>query len=184
MALEFLRKTLLDISECTGISLHWLLTGEGEKYPTANTTTEPISTLEREGLARSVTITPSPLSFHSLPIVAALVSHQLQNLAEKNMVNVPKQIGSENSVLITVQDGEWMAEGLQAGDLIVAEVADGRDLTGRTVIALCDGRAIVRKFEQRGQLAYFTSLLSGSPYSFPIDSVELAYVVTAIVHAH
>lgn len=172
------------VVELSGASLQWLLTGEGAKYSTEKAKSQELeSGFQREGLVRSLTQT-SPLPFHSLPVVAELVNHQLRTLTGDNMVNIPEQIGSENSVLITVQDDMWVAEGLQPGDLIVAESPNGHDLNGRTVIAVCDGRALVRKFEQRGQLGHFTSLLSGQPVSFPMDNVSLAYLVTAIVHPH
>ncbi|MFN0108528.1 MAG: helix-turn-helix domain-containing protein [Blastocatellia bacterium] len=177
------RSTLESVARLTGVSFAWLFTGEGAKYSTEKAKSQELTAwLQREGLARS--LTASPLPFHSLPVVAELVNHQLRTLTGDKMVNIPEQIGSENSVLITVQDDTWIAEGLQPGDLIVAESPNGHDLNGRTVIAVCDGRALVRKFEQRGQLGHFTSLLSGQPVSFPTDNVSLAYLVTAIVHPH
>jgi SOS-response transcriptional repressor LexA len=176
------RSKLESVASLTGVSLAWLLTGEGVKYSAKKPISQELdSGVWREELARSSTQT-SPLPFHSLPIVAELVNHQLRTLTGDNMVNIPQQIGSDNSVIITVQDDVWLSEGIHAGDLIVAEIPNGHNLNGRTVVAICDGRAIIRKFEQRGQLGYFTSLLSGTPFSFPMDNVQLTYLVTAIVH--
>lgn len=178
------RSKLESVASLTGVSFAWLFTGEGAKYPTKkNISQELESEFQREGLARSLTQT-SPLPFHALPVAAELVNHQLRTLTGDNMVQIPKQIGSDASIIITVQDDAWLAEGIQAGDLIVAETPNGHNPNGRTVIAVCDGRALVRKFEQRGQLGHFTSLLSGQPVSFPMDNVQLTYLVTAIVHPH
>ena len=68
-------------------------------------------------------------------------------------------------------------------DVIVAEPINGELPNGRIVIALCDGKPICRRFELRGQLAYFSALQSGPDYSFPMELVELRYTVTALVHS-
>jgi len=176
------RQTLESVASLKGVSFVWLLTGEGAKYPTKiQKSVELTAGAKREGNDQFSILAPSPLPFHSLSIVAELVNNQLNKLSGHTM-NIPKQLGSENSVLILVQTDDWQAEGIRPGDLIVAEVPNGQNLNGRTVIAVCDGRAIIRKFEQRGQLGCFTSLLFGTPFSFPMESVDLAYLVIAVVH--
>jgi len=176
------RKHIDKIIKCSGVTLDWLMTGEGAKYPTKiQKSVELTAGTKREGNDQFSILAPSPLQFHSLSIVAELVNNQLNKLSGHTM-NIPKQLGSEKSVLILVQTDDWQAEGIRPGDLIVAEVPNGQSLNGRTVIAVCDGRAIIRKFEQRGQLGCFTSLLFGTPFSFPMESIELAYLVIAVVH--
>lgn len=137
----------------------------------------------RGEFARSVTVSVSPQSFHSLPVTAELVNNQLVGLpGGARSMNIPKSLGSEDCVIVAVNDNIWLAEGIKPGDLIVAEPINGELPNGRTVIAICDGKPICRRFELRGNLGHFSSLQSGPAFSFPMELVELKFTVTAFVH--
>lgn len=177
------RDNLRLIVEITGASLDWLETGLGEKYLTQKQPhTELSRSIGREEFARSLTVSVSPQSFHSLPVTTELVNNQLVNLEGARRMNIPDSIGSKDSVIVAVNDDVWLAEGIQPGDLIVAEPINGELPNGRTVIALCDGKPICRRFELRGSLAHFSALQSGPAFSFPMELVELRFTVTAFIH--
>jgi transcriptional regulator with XRE-family HTH domain len=177
------RSRLESVASLTGVSLGWLLTGEAEKYLTQKRVDVELSqSLQREEFARSVTVSVSPQS-HSLPVAAELVNNQLVKIEGARYMEIPESIGSKDSVLVFVNDEIWLDEGIQPGDVIVAEPISGELPNGRTVIALCDGKPICRRFELRGQLAHFSALQSGPDYSFPIELVELRFTVTALVHS-
>ena len=177
------RGRLESVAKQTGVSLGWLLTGEAEKYPTQKQShTELSRSIGREEFARSITVSVSPQSFHSLPVTTELVNNQLVNLEGARRMNIPDSIGSKDSVVVFVNDEIWLAEGIQPGDVIVAEPINGELPNGRTVIALCDGKPICRRFELRGSLAHFSALQSGSAFSFPMELVELRFTVTAFIH--
>lgn len=171
------------ISDKTGVSPDWLETGLGEKYLAGFVPKpEPATSLQREASARSLCV-ESPLPFRSLPLLAGLANQTLQELhGENNMVSIPRRIGSETSVLFLIQDHSWIDEGLQPGDLIVAEPVNGQPFDRQLVIAEHDGQIYIRQFEQRGKLALLTSLLNGSPVSLPFDQLTVTHLVEAVVH--
>lgn len=177
------RSRLESVAKLTGVSLGWLLTGEAEKYPTQKQPKlELTRSIGREEYARSVTVSVSPLPFRSLPVAAELVNNQLVEIHGARSMDIPESIGSEVSVLVFVNDDIWLAEGIKPGDVIVAEPINGEVPNGRTVIALCDGKPICRRFELRGNLGHFSALQSGPAFSFPMELVELQFSVTAFVH--
>lgn len=177
------RGRLESVASLTGVSLGWLLTGEAEKYPTQKQPKPELTrSIGREEYARSVTVSVSPLPFHSLPVAAELVNNQLQFLDGARRMDIPDSIGSKDSVLVFVNDDIWLAEGIHLGDVIVAEPINGELPNGRTVIAVCDGKPICRRFELRGNLGHFSALQSGPAFSFPMDTVELQFLVKAVVH--
>lgn len=174
------RDKLESVASLTGVSFAWLLTGEGEKYPSkisGGLELSAASLREPFGFLRPA----SPLPFRSLPVTAVLANNQLQFI-EGSAMNIPNQIGTENSLLLYVQDDTWASEGIQAGTTLICESPNGHDINGRIVVANCDGKPICRRFEQRGQLAEFTSLLNGPSFSFPLDRVRFEFLVLSFVH--
>lgn len=177
------RDNLRVIVEVTGASLDWLESGLGEKYLTQKQPKPELTrSIGREEFARSVTVSVSPLPFHSLPVAAELVNNQLVEIHGARSMDIPESIGSKDSVLVFVNDDIWLAEGIKPGNVIVAEPINGELPNGRTVIALCDGKPICRRFELRGNLGHFSALQSGPAFSFPMELVELQFTVTAFVH--
>lgn len=174
--------TLSVILELSNVSLDWLLTGEGEKYLSKRIRhAEQMASAERGILANSGLAVSAP-QLITLPVVATLANNQLLSNQKERTMLLPKQVCSESSVVVEVQSDDWQAEGLHAGDLLIVERPSDEDVNGKLVVAIHDGKAIIRRFEQRGELAHFSSLQSGPAFSMPMQSVTIAYLLTAIVH--
>lgn len=173
------RETLKSVASLTGVSYAWLLTGEGEKFSSKNAKPlEQTQAVLRECVALSVS--SAPLLFNSLPVVAELNKNKLLTTQDKRTMALPNQVCSDDAAVIEILSEDWSDEGLHTGDLLIVEPLNSTDPNGRLVVAIHDGKAIIRRFEQRGQLAHFTALQSGPVFSFPIENVRVAYLLKGV----
>lgn len=183
-------KTLLKIYEYTNCSLHWLLTGEGEMYPTRNVTTVPRK-LAPGKTVRNTAPAPEqnpetgiPTAEHklqSIPLLGAITNQQI--VQEDSRVLVPFSLVEKDSVLFRIEGDNLAAEGLYDGDLLIACPAKGKH-EGKIVIALLDGKIAVRHFSTTKTLALLSPVEGNRPViKAPLKSVEVKYVVTSITRS-
>ena len=184
-------ETVLKIYEYTGISLHWLLTGEGEIYPTRNVTNVP-KKLAPGKTVRNTAPAPEqnpetgvPTAEHRLQSVPlrGTISHQ-QIVQEDLRVLVPFSLVEKDSVLFKIEGDDLAAEGLHDGDLLIARPAKNGDSDGKIVIAMLSGKTIVRHFSGTEKLALLSPVEGSRPViKAPLNSVEVQYVVTSITRS-
>lgn len=183
-------KTLLKIYELTNCSLHWLLTGEGEKFVSRNVTTVPKklapgkTAVDTSPAPELIPDTGFPTAAHrlqSIPLHGAITGQQIAQ--EDAYVLVPLSLVETDSVLFKIQGNDLAAEGLHDGDLLIARPAKGHH-EGKIVIALLDGKTIVRHFSTTKKLALLSPIEGQQPViKAPINSVEVQYVVTSITRS-
>lgn len=175
------RENLLKISECSGVTLDWLMSGEGEKFPsTRSTVSEQISSAERDALT-SVSLRLSVQPLRNSPLVAVLENSQLR-FVEGQTMNIPANVAPETALTIEVLDDSWEPEGFKKGDVLVVERSNG-NCSGQLVVALVNNQPMIRHFEQVGLMARFSALYDHLPVvQVAMNNVELKFVVSSITH--
>lgn len=185
-------ETLLKIYELTGCSLHWLLTGEGEKHPSKTVTgvtkklasrTDGKDTPPAPILIPGVGLPTAQHELQPVPLHATISPDGLMvSRRSEATVLVPGLVIRDGTVLITIQGNDLAAEGLHNGDMLIAIPATG-DLNGKLVIAIYEGKPIIREYTQRGNWALFSALEGNHPVlRFSATKVQLKYEITSLIH--
>jgi len=187
-------ETLLNIYKLSGISLHWVLTGEGEKYPSnvvtnvtkslvrdeENLDTPPAQNKQTTKLTR---LASSPIHTREIPVTAVLSTSKQQLVSKEGQsVSIPKALVDEDSELIQVEGDDLESEGLRNGDMLIVRPANGHN-DGKLVVAELNGQIIVRKIEERGDWLLLSSPEGdGEIYRVPASKVAIKYEVTSVIH--
>lgn len=183
---------LLKTSKLGNVSIHWLQTGEGEKFVSKNVTDVTKSLALKPGSEDTARVTQETASGHlsaigqelqSVPLVGMISagSRQIVHHKEKRQVLVPGILVRKDSLLFWIDGNELAEEGLRDGDVVVVRDADG-EVEGKIVIALIDGDAvIIRRYRKKGSLIHFSAIEGKCPViRIPEESVTVKYVVTSI----
>jgi len=178
------------IAESSSTSLHWLLTGKGEKYLGECGTTVAKKLAPGE---RLVDTAPAPILIPEIGLPTA--PHQLQLaplqgtisgqkiVGEESRVLVPGSLVDEASVLFRIEGDDLAAEGLHDGDILIARPAAG-DVEGKVVIALVASKVLVRHYTTTKKLALLSPIEGNRPViKAPVNSVEVKYIVTSITRS-
>lgn len=183
-------ETILKIYECTGISLHWLLTGEGEKFAkksVTNVTKSLDSKLSLVDTAPAPILIPGtgyPTAQHQLklvPLQGTITNQQI--VQEESHVLVPAVLVDGDSVLFKIEGDDLTAEGLHNGDILIAKPATS-DLEGKIVMAVFAGNVIIRHYTTTSKLALLSPIEGNRPViKASINSVEVKYVITSITRS-
>lgn len=179
---EIKRERLERVAKLTGASLGWLLTGEGEKFPSNKPArTEHSNGSERVALSR-VAPTASVVPMKPLPIVGLLKNHQLQQTQERTM-NLPQTIVSATALVIEIDDESFASEGFHKGDALIVEEINGQDCEGKMVVAEWSEGVIIRRLTKNNGFARFPASMDGQPeFSIPAGDLKLRYILKSVIH--
>lgn len=183
-------QTLILVSELSGVSIHWLLTGKGEKFvlETAESGSEErhktikflAPAVELEAIPK---ISPSSLAAASIPLIGTILTSQQQIIVheEQELVKVPQVLMTDDSLLLQIEGHDLESEGLRDGDLLIVQSANGAS-DNTIVVAIIPGEhVIVRHYYRSGRIAHFAPIEGNAPeIRFPARDVEIRYVVTSI----
>ena len=182
-------ETLGLIADSSNTSLHWLLTGKGEKYLTRNEQRRP----KQLALNASPDDTaPAPLipemgyptAQHKIvdfPLRGAISGQTIEH--EVSRVLVPSNLVSANSILFKIKGDNLAAEGLHEGDVLIARPANG-DADGKIVIATLDGKTIVRHLSVTKKLALLSPIEGNRPViKSALADLTINFVVTSIARS-
>lgn len=186
-------EALLKIHQCTEISLHWLLTGEGEKYVGKSGTFVP----KKLALVESAVDTApapalmipeigQPTGQHRLKLVPLLGTISNQRIVEeKSSVLVPNSLVEDASVLLKIQGEDLREEGLQDGDILIARpVTEETEAEGKIVVAVHAGNTFIRHYTKTKKLGLLSPIEGTAPViKAPTDGIEIKYVVTSITRS-
>ncbi|HEX9005424.1 MAG TPA: helix-turn-helix domain-containing protein [Blastocatellia bacterium] len=183
-------ETILKIYECTGISLHWLLTGEGEKFvkkSVTNVTKMLDSSLTLVDTAPAPILIPEhrqPTGQHQLKLVPLLGTISNQRIVkEESHVLVPNSLVDEASVLFRIEGDDLTEEGLHDGDILIASPAT-EDVEGKIVYAIHAGNVFIRHYTTTSKLALLSPIEGNRPViKASINSIEIKYVITSITRS-
>jgi len=175
-----IRKDRLEsVASLSGVSLGWLLTGEGAKFLANNS--EQSAHLKRVSTTASKAIN-SPMQFKELPVTAVLKNNKLIFSTGAKAMTTPQRFCTEASQLLEIDSDDWAAEGFQKGDVLIVEPINGETPNNRLVVAEVNGQATIRKIELQEDTAYFPALKQGPAFSVLTEQVKLLFVVTATIH--
>lgn len=188
-------KTFIRVSELSNASIHWLVTGEGERFvkntgESKNKSVAPDKTAEDTASRSDTTHLPrlqTEIVIVDVPLIGT-ISASRQSLVlskEPSQVKVPSILAHKDSVIFRVEGSEWAAEGLHDGDLVIARRPDGKPLQDRIVIArLNSSRVAIGHYHKSGHLVHFSALQGEHPpIRIPETEIEVDYVVTSITRA-
>ncbi|HMV87638.1 MAG TPA: helix-turn-helix domain-containing protein [Blastocatellia bacterium] len=185
-------ENLYEITKCTNVSLHWLLTGEGEKYVAQSGTLVPkkLALLETAvDTAPAPALIPEigqPTGQHRLKLVPLLGTVKNQRIVkEKSSVLVPNSLVDEASVLLRIEGEDLQEEGLQDGDILIAKpVTEETEAEGKIVVAIHAGKTFIRHYTKTKKLGLLSPIEGTRPVIKAIaGSIEIKYVVTSITRS-
>lgn len=186
-------ETLISITTQTGVSIHWLLTGQGEKYVGGKVTdvtkklapgTTSEDTSGAPSLIPGIGLPTASLALQPVPLVAALSPEGIKPFrrAEARTVLVPSIVVREGSVIFMIEGNALELEGLRDGDLLIAVPASD-DVDGKLVVAIYDGKPIIRELTTSGKWALFSALEGNSPVlRLPLGKIAIKFEVTSMIH--
>lgn len=183
-------QTLNLVFELSGVSIHWLLTGKGEKFVSEpaeygleerrKTINFLASAVESEAIPK---ISPSSFAAVSIPLIGTISTSQQQIivLEEQELVKVPQVLMTDDSLLLQIEGHDLESEGLRDGDLLIVQSANG-DSDQKIVVAIVPGeKVIIRHYHRTGRIAHFAPIEGNTPeIRFPARDVEIRYIVTSI----
>lgn len=182
-------ETVAQVSNLTGASIHWLFTGDGEKYVGQGSQSFP----KQLALNASPDDTaPAPLipemgyptAQHKIvdfPLRGAISGQKIEH--EVSRVLVPSNLVSANSILFKIKGDNLAAEGLHEGDVLIARPANG-DADGKIVIATLDGKTIVRHLSVTKKLALLSPIEGNRPViKSALADLTINFVVTSIARS-
>lgn len=173
------RERLESVAQLTGVSLGWLLTGQGAKFLTKKSEQSVMAERVDESPKRQVT---KNFTFQELPVTSELTNHQLLTTKGARTMTIPQRFCTDASQLIEIKSNDWEAEGFFPGDVLIAEPINGHVPEGRLIVAEANGQAFIRKIELRGDMAHFPAHNDGPAFSLLKTEVKILYVVTATIH--
>lgn len=176
--------TLKVISALSGASVDWLLTGQGEKFPSnSSARTEQTVGSKREGVNRIVPVA-SVVPTVSLPVVGELMNNRLQQPTQERSMSLPQTIVSETTLVIEVTDESLASEGLHKGDALIVEEINGQNCEGKVVVAEWSEGVIIRRLIGNNGFARFpASAPCQHEFSIPCGDIKLRYIVKIVLHA-
>lgn len=173
------------------MSLHWLLTGEGEIYVGTSGTFVP----KKLALAESAVDTApapalipeigQPTGQHRLKLVSLLGTISNQRIVEeKSSVLVPNSLVYDASVLLRIEGDDLAEEGLQDGDILIAKPISETEAEGKIVVAVHAGKTFIRHYTKTKKLALLSPIEGTRPVIKAMaGSIEIKYVVTSITRS-
>lgn len=186
-------KVMIEVSDSTGCSIHWLLTGEGEKYLTKNITgvtnqlafgTANKENTTEDNLIPGTGFPTAKFFLKTIPLHAALTPEGIKTFrrSETFTVAVPNSVVRKDSVIFVIEGNDLESEGFYDGDLLIAIPAT-KDVDGKLVIAMYENKPILRELTQRGKWALFSALEGNSPVlRLPLGKVDIKYEITSMIH--
>lgn len=182
---------LVEISNSTGCSIHWLLTGAGEKNISGVSHSWQKKLASENQVEDTALVQPSKLfsaehTLQPVPLIGTITadSQQIVRPQERPHVMVPGILVRAETVLFRIDGDELASEGLRDGDLVlVREAVEPFD--SKIVLALIDGeRVIIRRYFKFGTMVHFSAIEGDHPViRFPAENVEVKYVVTSVTRA-
>jgi len=185
-------KTYVRISELSNTSVHWLLTGEGEKF-VKNTSARKnkflapdISPEDTASGLLTNTITKLPTANFALipvPLIATISASAQQIVFRKEpmQVRVPGILARKDSVLLQIEGDELSEEGLRDGDLVLARPVDSSPENKIVIAIIPDKRVLVRHYHKAGRLVHFSPLEGQIPtIRISETEVEIKWIVSSI----
>jgi len=180
-------ETVARASELSGASIHWLLTGEGEKFVDGNVI-NPTNLLvsSTRGVdtspAQSTTIHSGSQQATQLHATINSITQQMHPSKEAVSVLIPSVLLSPDLVLFKIEGDGWADEGLRDGDLLLAKPVSGNVAAG-PVIARVNGHSIVRRYDASGSDVLLSALEGNHPvYRLPGSSVVVEFEVFSFIH--
>lgn len=181
--------TLIKVSELSGVSIHWLVTGKGEKkikQPSPPLALVPFSADTPQVQAPNASILPA-FDNITLTVVGNLKSNQQRLTIHEEVfsMQVPAILANGDSSVITIEGDMVKGEGLKDRDLLIVEPANG-STDGRIVVAtIPGGRCLVRRITRAGQMVQLAPIEGDGPaIRFPAEDVSVLFVVTSITHQY
>lgn len=176
---ESKKDKLESAARLSGVSLGWLLTGEGEKFLTKKSEQSVMAERVDESPKRQVT---TSFTFQELPVTSELTNHQLLITKGARTMTIPQRFCTDASQLVEIKSNDWEAEGFFPGDVLIVEPINGHVPEGRLIVAEANGQAFIRKIELRGDMAHFPAHNEGPALSLLKSEITLRYVVIATIH--
>lgn len=177
---------LIQIAKSTNSSIHWLLTGEGEKYvqPTGSKNVQPLALpgmrIETQSQIQNppiIALVQQDVQLSSRGVMSVLTIHQAVEVSPLRL----RQRQPDEVVIITIVDESFDESGYEAGEQLKAVPFAADEIqTGDLVVAQTDKQVFIRRYHWRGdQIALAPRFRhSGLPalFFFP-DELQLLYRV-------
>lgn len=174
------------VSLSSGVSIHWLVTGEGEKF--LNIKSKPLALVSSPADTAADQRAPSTIPADesaSLPLVGKINQKQ-QLTTSEGLMPVPAVLIQAERAVIKIEGEGWTGEGLRNGDLLIVEPVNGTPIENRIVVASLPGdRWLVRRLKSAGEMIALLPVEGRAPtIRFPAEDVRVDWIVISITRLY